>query len=61
MDVTGSGSSPQSGVLDIRGVDPTASFEELIKEIILRKSFVKNETEWNWLRIVFIGELSFLG
>ena len=34
--------------------------QDLIKKIVLRKQGVRNESAWNWLRIVFIGGLFYL-
>jgi hypothetical protein len=48
---------PPSGVLDIRGAESTITFQELIKGISCKNNFVRNESAWKWLRIVFIGGL----
>ena len=49
-----------SGGLDIRVVEPTDYFQDLIKKIVLRKQGVRNENARNWLRIVSIGGLFYL-
>jgi hypothetical protein len=51
---------PPSGGLDIRGAEPTDSFQDLIRKIVLRTKGVRNESAGNWLRIVFIGVLFYL-
>jgi len=51
---------PPTGGLDISGVEPTDSFLDLIKKIVLRKQGVRNESAWNWLRILFVGGLFYL-
>ena len=40
---------PPSEELDVRGVEPTDFFQELIKKIVLGEQRVRNENTWNGL------------